>query len=185
MLSSTSNWNVLVKFHWLLKGGDLTQLNWHSFCLLVLGPVAVIPWFALGELRSLCALSPWLVLGSGLGSWSESLSWSLTWPYGVGVQKEDDSCGKQTVFFSSATSVGPCVALYRLLHCIALFSPSLFSYTCDVLNCWRGLIFSLWFCWHFTVLISGGIVQMCFGRLSQFVFFFQSTEAEPHKECSR
>lgn len=73
MLSSTSNWNVLVKFHWLLKGGVLTQLNWHSFCLLVLGPVAVIPWFALGELRSLCALSPWLALGSGLGSWSESV----------------------------------------------------------------------------------------------------------------
>lgn len=70
MLSSSSNWNVLVKFQWLLKGGDLTQLNCHSLCLLALGPTAVIPWFALGELRSLCASSPWLVLGSGLGPWS-------------------------------------------------------------------------------------------------------------------
>lgn len=37
------------------------------------------------------------------------------------VQKEDDSCGKQTAFFSSAMSVGQCVALSRLLHGVALF----------------------------------------------------------------
>lgn len=181
MLSSTTNWNVLVKFQWLLKGGDLTQLNCPSFCLLVLGPMAVTPWFALGELTSLCASSPWPVLGSGLGLWSGSLPWSLTRPYRVQVQKEDDSSGKQTVFFWSAISVGPCVALYRPLHGVALSPPSLFSYAGDVLNCWRGLTFGLWFCWCFIVLVSGGIVQMCFGNLSQSVFFFQSTEAEPHK----
>lgn len=93
----------------------------------------------------LCASSPWLVLGSGMGPWSGSLSWSLTRPCGVEVQMEDDSCGKQTVLFSSVISAGPCIALCRPLHGVALF-PSLFSYACDVLNRWRGLTFSLWFC---------------------------------------
>lgn len=73
VLFSTSNWNVLVKFQWLLEDGDLTQLNCLSFCLLALGPMAVIPWFALGELRSLCALC--FISLAGAGFWDGPMVW--------------------------------------------------------------------------------------------------------------
>lgn len=56
---------------------------------------------------------------------SDRASWS-----GSAGQKDDDSCGNQTLIFSSAISVGPCVALYRPHNCLCssfFFLPSFLS----------------------------------------------------------
>lgn len=130
VLFSTSNWNVLVKFQWLLEDGDLTQLNCLSFCLLALGPMAVIPCVALGELRSLCGLCfvlrllgwCWVLgwahgLDHCLGVWQGPVEWKCKWKMTV---------MKSRLFFSHLSSVLGHVLLCADHFMVLLFFPLYF-----------------------------------------------------------
>lgn len=64
---------------------------------------------------------------AGAGFWAQPVVWiahvesDTASRSGSAGQKDDDSCGKQTLVFSSAISAGPCVALYRPHNCVPLF----------------------------------------------------------------